>query len=43
MLSYTELLIILLVLLVLFGASRLPELAKSLGEAINEFKKTQKK
>ena len=34
-----ELLVILLVLLLLFGASRLPEIGKSLGEAIREFKK----
>jgi sec-independent protein translocase protein TatA len=34
-----ELIIILLVVLVLFGASRLPKLARSIGEASREFKK----
>ncbi|MGI9023894.1 MAG: twin-arginine translocase TatA/TatE family subunit [Acidimicrobiales bacterium] len=34
-----ELVIILLIVLVLFGASRLPKLARSLGEASKEFKK----
>ena len=34
-----ELLILLLVILVLFGGAKLPKLAKSLGEAQNEFKK----
>jgi sec-independent protein translocase protein TatA len=33
-----ELLIILLVVLVLFGGSKLPQLARSLGRAQNEFK-----
>jgi sec-independent protein translocase protein TatA len=33
-----ELLIVLIIILVLFGASRLPKLARSLGEASNEFK-----
>jgi sec-independent protein translocase protein TatA len=34
----TELLIILAVVLVLFGGSKLPKLARSLGQAQNEFK-----
>ncbi len=34
-----ELLIILVVLLLLFGAKRLPGLARSIGQSINEFKK----
>jgi sec-independent protein translocase protein TatA len=34
-----ELIIILLVVLLLFGSTRLPKLAKSLGEAQKEFKK----
>jgi len=34
-----ELLIILAVLILLFGAKKLPELAKGLGKSINEFKK----
>ncbi len=38
-LGYQELLIILLIVLILFGASRLPELARSLGSSVKEFKK----
>lgn len=38
-LGYQELLLILLIVLVLFGASRLPELARSLGASVKEFKK----
>ncbi|HJP81304.1 MAG TPA: twin-arginine translocase TatA/TatE family subunit [Candidatus Saccharimonadales bacterium] len=34
-----ELIIILVILLVLFGAARLPKLAKSLGESVKELKK----
>ena len=34
-----ELLIILAVILLLFGSTRLPKLAKSLGQASKEFKK----
>jgi sec-independent protein translocase protein TatA len=33
-----ELLIILLIILVFFGASRVPQLARSLGRSTNEFK-----
>jgi sec-independent protein translocase protein TatA len=33
-----ELLVIFLIILILFGAKRLPELARSLGKSINEFK-----
>lgn len=35
----TEILLILLVLVLLFGAKKLPELAKGLGHGIKEFKK----
>jgi sec-independent protein translocase protein TatA len=34
-----ELLVILLIVLVLFGGSKLPDLAKSLGRSMKEFKK----
>ena len=34
-----ELLVILLIVLVLFGGSKLPEIARSLGRSMNEFKK----
>ena len=36
-LGFPELLIILVVVLLLFGAARLPKLARSLGEAKREF------
>lgn len=38
----TELLIILAIIMILFGAKRLPELAKGLGQGISEFKKASK-
>ncbi len=34
-----ELLIILVIVLLLFGARRLPEMAKGMGQAIKEFRK----
>jgi sec-independent protein translocase protein TatA len=34
-----ELLIIFLILIVIFGASKLPQLGRGLGEGINNFKK----
>ena len=37
-LGYQELLIILVLMLILFGAKRLPELARSLGSSLKEFK-----
>ena len=37
-----ELLIILFVVLLLFGAKKLPELSRSLGKSLGEFKKGQK-
>jgi len=37
----TELIIILGLALLLFGAKRLPEIGSSLGNAIKEFRKTQ--
>jgi sec-independent protein translocase protein TatA len=35
----TELLIVLAIILLLFGSTRLPKLARSLGQASKEFKK----
>ena len=37
----TELIIILLIVMVLFGAARLPKLARSLGESAKEFRNAQ--
>ena len=39
----TELILILLVIILLFGAKRLPELAQSLRKALEEFKSAGKK
>jgi len=36
----TELLLILLIVIIIFGARKLPELGKSLGEGIRNFKKS---
>jgi len=38
----TEIGVLLLLALVLFGAKRLPELARSLGQGIREFRKSMK-
>ena len=38
-LGVLEILIILLIILILFGSKKLPELSKALGESIKEFKK----
>ncbi len=40
--GWPELMLIFLVVLLLFGAGRLPEIAKQLGKAIQEFKKALK-
>jgi len=37
-----ELLVILLIILVLFGAKKIPELAKGLGTGLKEFRKASK-
>lgn len=39
-LSFWEIMLILLVVLLLFGAKRLPEMGQSLGKGIREFKKS---
>lgn len=39
--GFTELLVILAIVLLLFGPKKLPELARSLGQAMKEFKKGQ--
>ncbi len=41
-LSFGKLLIILLVIMVLFGAKKIPDLAQGLGKGIREFKKALK-
>ncbi len=38
-LGTTELIVILVIVMVLFGASRLPQLGRGVGEAIRNFKK----
>jgi len=40
--GFTEILLLFLVALLLFGAKRLPEIGKSLGSGIREFKKATK-
>jgi sec-independent protein translocase protein TatA len=40
--GFTELLVILLIVLLVFGAKRLPEMGASLGKGIREFKKSLK-
>ena len=37
-----EIVLILFIVLLLFGAKKLPELAKGLGKGLNEFKKASK-
>ena len=40
-LGFTEIILILLFILIIFGAKRIPELAKALGRASYEFKKAK--
>jgi sec-independent protein translocase protein TatA len=39
-LGFTEIMVILLVVLLLFGAKRLPEMGASIGKGIREFKRS---
>ena len=41
-LGWQEILVVLLIVLLLFGAKRLPDLARSLGQGIREFRKSVK-
>ena len=41
-LGLTEILVIILVVVILFGSRRIPELARSLGKSVSEFKKGRK-
>ena len=40
--GFPELLVILLICLLVFGAAKLPEIGKAFGKTINEFKKGMK-
>ena len=42
LLGTQELILILLIALILFGSSKLPQLARSLGLSVREFKKAMK-
>ncbi|MEM1873151.1 MAG: twin-arginine translocase TatA/TatE family subunit [Acidilobaceae archaeon] len=39
-LGLPELLVILLIILLIFGATKLPELARALGQSVKEFRKS---
>ena len=38
-LGYSELIVVLLIVLLLFGAKRVPDLARALGRSLKEFKR----
>lgn len=39
--SFQELVVILVIVLIVFGAKRLPELARAFGQSMNEFRKAK--
>jgi sec-independent protein translocase protein TatA len=39
--GWPEILVILLIVVLLFGAKKLPELARGMGQALNEFRKAK--
>lgn len=41
-LGFTEIIIIVLILVILFGAKKIPELAQGIGKGLKEFKKAVK-
>lgn len=41
-LNFSELIVILVIVLILFGPGKLPEIGRALGRGIREFKKAQK-
>jgi sec-independent protein translocase protein TatA len=40
--GFREILLILLIILILFGAKRIPEMMRAMGEGLREFKKAAK-
>jgi sec-independent protein translocase protein TatA len=40
--GFREILLILVIIMVLFGAKRIPEMMKSMGQGVKEFKKAAK-
>ncbi|HUJ09625.1 MAG TPA: twin-arginine translocase TatA/TatE family subunit [Verrucomicrobiae bacterium] len=40
--GWTQILLVLLIVLILFGAKRIPEVMKSMGQGVKEFKKAAK-
>lgn len=42
MIGTTEMILIFLAVILLFGANKLPELARSMGKSMGEFKKAQR-
>ncbi len=41
-LNFSELLVILVIILILFGPGKLPEIGKAIGRGIREFKRAQR-